>query len=462
MMPFADPALRALNRFGLGARPGERGRLEDPGRWLRGQLDGGAPKLRGELPSGDEIGAVIRGLREAQRARDQDALRERRREIRRIVGLEAVATLSARVSSERPFVERLVAFWSNHLCVSVQGEPAVLPMAGMYEREVIRPHVLGRFEDMVLASARHPAMLIYLDNAQSIGPESRAGRMTARRGNARGLNENYARELLELHTLGVDGGYAQEDVVELARVLTGWGAQGVGRGRGPRVGPETTAPAFRFAPPLHEPGAKTVLGVRYREGGVGEGEAVIRDLCRHPSTARFLAGKLVRHFVADDPPAAAVDQVAAVFADSGGDLRETALALVDLDEAWDPANRKFRTPQDWLVAVLRVLGAKDTPREVVEALRQLRHTLWAPGAPKGYGDTRREWADPDALMNRAELARSISRRIVRDGGRPDPERLLDAIEVGEDSELPRLLGDGGVAVDERLALALAGPDFQWR
>jgi uncharacterized protein (DUF1800 family) len=322
--------------------------------------------------------------------------------------------------------------------------------------------VLGRFQDMVLASARHPAMSIYLDNAQSIGPRSRAGRLSARRGNGLGLNENYARELLELHTLGVDGGYGQDDVIELARVLTGWGVAGVGRRRGPRLGAEPDAPAFRFVAELHEPGAKTLLGRTYPEGGVREGEAAIRDLCAHPSTARFLAAKLVTHFVADDPPARAVDRVADAFARSGGDLRETAGALIDLDEAWDPALRKFRTPQDWLVAVLRALGAREAPREAIEALRQLRHTLWAPGAPRGYGDVRREWADPDALMNRAELARSISRRVAGADRTPDPRVLLGVMEVAGDSALPGVVADNDVDPGERLALALAGPDFQWR
>ena len=461
-MSRPNDGLRALNRFGLGARPGEAARLADPRGWLRDQLGGPPPALSGDLPDGPEIGAAMRGLREAQRSRDEAALRDGRRAITRIVGRESTAALGARVVSDRPFVERLVAFWSNHLCVSVRGEPAVLPLAGHYEREAIRPHVLGRFEDMVLASARHPAMLIYLDNAQSIGPASRVGRVTARRGNARGLNENYARELLELHTVGVDGGYAQEDVLELARVLTGWGVAGVGRVRGPRLGAEPDAPSFRFVAELHEPGAKSVMGKRYAEAGVREGEAAIRDLCAHPSTARFVASKLVTHFVADDPPPAAVDRIASVFADSGGDLRATADALVDLEEAWAGDARKFRAPQDWLIAVLRALGAREAPREVVEALRQLRHTLWAPGAPKGYGDVRREWADPDALMNRAELARTISRRVVRGGGAPEPRALLDVVELGADSALPRVLADADIDTGERLALALAGPDFQWR
>ena len=187
-------------------------------------------------------------------------------------------------------MERLVAFWSNHLCVSIPSKQQVAALAGHYERDVIRAHVLGRFDDMVLASARHPAMLFYLDNFQSVGPGSPAGRRTARRAAARGLNENYARELLELHTLGVDGGYSQEDVEQLARILTGWSVSSAGPGSRPGepIG-------FAFRPMTHEPGAKTVMGIRYGESGAREGEQVIRDLCAHPSTADFVARKLVEH-----------------------------------------------------------------------------------------------------------------------------------------------------------------------
>jgi uncharacterized protein (DUF1800 family) len=340
---------------------------------------------------------------------------------------------------------------------------------------VIRPHVLGRFEDMVLASATHPAMLVYLDNFQSTGPDSQGAQAGRRnQGARRGLNENYARELLELHTVGVDGGYTQQDVQELARLLTGWTVDGLGganrmqaraardRGRGgaPAVPPGAEGPVrFVFRPALHQPGRKTVLGELYGEG-LGEGERAVRALCRHPATAAFVARKLVTHFVSDDPPAAAVDRMARAFRASDGDLRVVAHALVDLPEAWDETARKFRTPQDWLMAVLRAFGTRDVRPAVASLLRQLRQPLWSPPSPKGYGDTASEWADPDSLLNRGELARSIARVI----GRPrlDPRALLDVVDVEDGNPLPGLLADGSIAVEERVALALAGPAFQWR
>ncbi len=370
-----DATLRALNRFGLGARRGERQKISDGRQWLRAQLDGGAPSLA--APAGVSAATIGDALRARAHGRQADE-QERRQARRRVVEIgtsEVHAALSTRVTSERPFVERLVAFWSNHLCVSTGAKVIVAPLAGSYERDVIRPHVLGRFEDMVLASAKHPAMLVYLDNFQSIGPSSRgAGAGQRNNGQRRGLNENYARELLELHTLGVNGGYTQQDVQELAKILTGWTIDGIGgpgarlqRANQPRrrgAQGQTGAPRpgrsdrVRLPELLHEPGSKTVLGQRYSEAGVEEGERVIRALCRHPSTARFVATKLVTHFVSDEPPAAAVDRVARVFRSTDGDLKAVARALVDEPEAWRDDARKFRTPQDWFVAVLRAFGAE--------------------------------------------------------------------------------------------------------
>jgi len=476
-----DVTLRALNRFGLGARRGERQRIKDGRNWLRGQLDGGTPSLA--PPSGvtpAAIGEALRGVRMPGQG-DEQQRREARRRVVEIANSEVHAALTARVTSDRPFVERLVAFWSNHLCVSTGAKILVAPLAGSYERDVIRAHVLGRFEDMVLASAKHPAMLTYLDNFQSVGPTSRGARAGQRgggNGQRRGLNENYARELLELHTLGVNGGYTQQDVQELAKILTGWTIDGVGgpgarllqasqqrrrgqRGQAAPPRPQANGPiGFAFQELLHEPGSKTVLRERYSEAGVNEGERVIRALCRHPSTAQFVATKLVTHFVSDEPPAAAVERVARVFTSSDGDLKAVARALVDEPEAWREDTRKFRTPQDWYVAVLRAFGAGDASANAPVVLRQLRQPFWSPAAPKGFGDALQEWADPDSLLNRGELARTISRQPAMQG--LDPRSLVDVVDVPPGNPLHGLLADTAVSAPERIALAVAGPAFQWR
>ncbi len=470
-----NSTLRALNRFGLGARLGERRRIDDPRQWLRSQLQGDAPLIPVPVEAAPAaIADAVRAFRMASQPGRQDRQQARRRLVE-IAASESRAALTARVTTERPFVERLVAFWSNHLCVSTGAKILVAPLAGSYERDVIRPYVLGRFEDMVLASAKHPAMLVYLDNFQSIGPRSRGATAGGRGRAQRGLNENYARELLELHTLGVDGGYTQTDVQELARILTGWTVSGLTRAgalqvQGPRMRRQPVqlqtreeligAVGFSFQEVLHEPGPKTLLGARYDEAGVEEGERVIRALCRHASTARFIATKFVTHFVADDPPAQAIDRVARRFRDTDGDLRAVSSSLVDLQEAWDERTRKFRTPQDWLVAVLRAFNATEVNETVMPLLRQLRHPLWSPQAPKGFGDKTQEWADPDSLLNRAELARTVARRLR--SRRVDPRTLLEVVDIPASDPLNGFLADNSIPGDERIALVLAGPAFQWR
>jgi uncharacterized protein (DUF1800 family) len=470
-----DHTLRALNRFGLGARGGERRRIADPRGWLKAQLDRGAPSLRPtDTTSPGAIGDAIRALRMPGQ-RDEQERRQARRRLVELAATEARTALEARIVSDRPFVERLVAFWSNHLCISAGAKILVAPLAGSYERDVIRPHVLGRFEDMVLASAKHPAMLAYLDNFQSIGPSSPGARAGQRNGaQRRGLNENYARELLELHTLGVNGGYTQQDVQELAQILTGWTIEGIGgtarsaqgnqpRGRGAarRARPEPGSPiGFTFQELLHEPGTKTVLNQRYDEDGVAEGERAIRTLCRHPSTAQFVATKLAAHFISDDPPAAAVERIARAFRSSEGDLKVVARTLIDEPDAWREDSRKFRTPQDWFVAVLRAFGSNETSPNAPALLRQLRQPLWSPPSPKGFGDGMQEWADPDSLLNRGELARTISRLQSMEAF--DPRSLLDVVDVPAGNPLRALIADTSIPAAERIALAIAGPAFQWR
>jgi uncharacterized protein (DUF1800 family) len=335
---------------------------------------------------------------------------------------------------------------------------------------------------MVMSSAKHPAMLAYLDNIQSIGPNSPGARGGQRAGGQRrGLNENYARELLELHTLGVNGGYTQQDVQELAKILTGWTVSGIGgpgdrgalrgnqrpagrrtaRGQALASPPEAGSPVgFVFQQLLHEPGSKTVLKERYGEAGIEEGERVIRALCRHASTARFVATKLVTHFCGDEPPAAAVDRVAKAFSSSEGDLKVVARALVDEPDAWRDDLRKFRTPQDWFVAVMRGFGMRDARPNTPTLLRQLRQPVWSPASPKGFGDSLQEWADPDSLLNRGELARTISRQPGV--GALDPRVLLDLVDVPAGDPLQTLLADNTISTSDRIALAIAGPAFQWR
>ncbi len=509
---FVHPSLVALNRFGLGARPGEARTLPDRAAaeaWLLGQV-GGPSEL--QVPPGVTVPDRAAAGRALEGTRGPD-VQEGRRRLQEIRTEESTAVLAARVLTDRPFTERLVAFWSNHLCVSFQGRLPVLGLAGLYEREVIRPHVYGRFSDMLLASARHPAMLLYLDNVRSVGPGSPVARLAAeqrarqaaRPGAAEarpgllanpGLNENYARELMELHTLGVDGGYTQADVEALARILTGWTVAGPGAlpgvpgipaailRQGLREGigggaPEPGTLSFLFREGLHEPGAQTLLGKRYGARGEAKGEEAIRDLAAHPATARFLARKLAMHFVSDDPPEGAVEALAEAYRESEGDLAHLSRTLVRLDAPWSPEARKLRTPQEWTLAALRTgaapagagpvatrPAAPNAERRIVQTVRglqlmlqRLRHPLWGPPSPAGYGDGAREWSDPDSLMNRAELARMLAQRL---GPVRNPEALAEVVPLDTDDPLRAFLSDSSIAPPERIALLLGGPAFQWR
>lgn len=449
----------AVNRFGLGPRQSTKKNISNPRKWLKEQAQEKEVSLDSaiELPDPTHVAQLYQKLRQARLNSDMEMQADARQRIVEVTRQEIQNAFTQRIISSRPFAERLVAFWSNHLCISITGGKVILGgFAGAYEREVIRPHVFGKYEDMVLASAKHPAMLIYLDNAQSMGPNSRAGKRIRQRrqqgGVEIGLNENYARELLELHTVGIDGGYSQEDVRQLAEILTGWGLD--------RAGLQQQRVSFRFNPALHEPGNKTVLSKQYNGSGINKGERVIRDLAHHPSTAQFIALKLATHFIADDPPQDAINKLAQVFMKSGGDLYKVSMALIDLEAAWDPAYKKFKTPQEWLISVGRALEANESPRLFPMLLTQLRQPMWAPPSPKGYGDSLKEWADPDSLMNRAELARSIAtfigRRFTYTG------KLSAFFGIDTNSHLAEMLNDSSIPKAERIALAFAAPAFQWR
>jgi uncharacterized protein (DUF1800 family) len=319
---------------------------------------------------------------------------------------ESKTRFDAATSSDIGFVERLVWFWSNHFCISADKIPA---MAGPYEREAVRPHVLGRFADLLLAAESHPAMLFYLDNVQSMGPDSIAGI-----NRDKGLNENLAREILELHTLGVRSGYSQADVTSFANVLTGW----------TWVNPEEPnhGGEFIFNKRLHQPGEQTVLGKRYADTGVEQGRAVLADLARHPATAQHIAQKLARHFVADDPPPALTAKLTKSFRDSDGNLREVARTLLSADESWTPQRQKLKSPAEWIAGVIRLTDAQETLPigRVMSAQAALGEPLWRPPAPNGWPDTESAWIA--GVPHRLDIASEFADRTPG----IDPLALLEA------------------------------------
>ena len=453
------PAALALNRFGLGARPDDAPPA-DPQRWLLSQFEAydplpvawqPLPRTPALVDLWNDMQRSVRQASEGQRSGIREAyLREGSREYQAGVG----ARTNSALQTATPFVERLVHFWSNHFAVSVD-KLLIVGLAGSFEADAIRPNVLGRFEDLLLAAVRHPAMLLYLDQAQSTGPRSTMGaRAQEGQPRGRGLNENLAREILELHTLGVRSGFTQQDVTEFARALTGWTLPGDGGGAARGAAGGAT---FRFVPALHEPGPRAVLGRAYAEGGEEQARAVIHDLVATPATALHIARKLARHFVADEPPQALVQRLAHTFARTNGDLPSVYRTLVAAPEAWQTAGAKFKSPWDWSISSLRALARSALPpMRAAGLMTQLGQPVWRPGSPAGYNDLTATWAAPDALMRRVEVAQSL---VQESGAGVDARSLAPRV-------LPGALTDGTADAIARaesggtaLALLLVSPEF---
>jgi len=379
------------------------------------------------------------------------------------------ARVGSALDTPAPFVERLVHFWSNHFAVSTEKQEVAV-LAGAFEAEAIRPHVLGRFEDMLVAAERHPAMQIYLDQNNSVGPDSVAAMRAAQRnpGRARGLNENLAREIMELHTLGARSGYTQQDVTEFARALTGWSVAGL-QAASPTRGASNAAAdapppgAFTFRTALHEPGARTIIGRRYDEAGDTQALAALHDFAHAPATAHHIADKLARHFVSDTPPPALVDRLALAFMKSSGDLPSVYHTLIESHEAWSAGDVKFKSPWEWTISSLRGLGYRDLGDlgnlQMAPLLTQLGQPVWRPGSPAGYDDIAASWASPDALLRRVELAQRLAARV---GDRLDARGLGDQLLAGSLSQPTATAVARADSGTMALALLLVSPDFQRR
>ena len=360
---------------------------------------------------------------------------------------EALARFDAALAAPVGYVERWVAFWSNHFCVSADKGQNVRILAGAFEREAIRPFVFGKFADMLKAVERHPAMLHYLDNAQSVGPESAAGRNTHR-----GLNENLAREILELHTLGVDGGYAQADVTEFARALTGWTVIG-GDGR---LGPPG---AFVFNTGAHEGGARSMLGRSYDDEGFNQARRVLDDLARSPATARHIATKLARAFVADAPPPALVARLTEVFEKTEGDLGALALALIEDEAAWSEPPSKLRDPWEMLVAAYRALELEGKPpQRALHFLSLLGMPLWTPGGPNGFPAATDAWASPEGMKARLQVATALA-KFAKDA--PAPAELIARVLPDASAETREAILHAE-SRPQAYALLIMAPEFQRR
>ncbi len=469
----------AVLRFGLGARPGDLSAAAgDPRGWLKAQTSG-AVTLSSATPLARSavIYAALIAAREQQKmqrqvaaataadpAADGKALNAVREAYQPHYRAQVLARAQSAATTDRAFAERLVHFWANHFAVSAD-KGAVFGLAGTLENEAIRPRVNGRFVDLLTAVEHHPAMIAFLDNQYSVGKDSELARRaeraaerhfdTAKPERQFGINENLAREILELHTLGVNGGYTQADVTSFAQIITGWS---IGGGKGRLAGGNPGE--FYFRENLHEPGAKTFLGKTYGQSGRAQGEAVLADLARHPSTARFIATKLARHFVADDPPAPVVERLARAYLKSDGDLPHVYAALIDSPEAWAAQPQKFKSPQDFVFSSWRSLNlSPQRPEEVVRSFELLGQRQYTPGSPAGWPDGAKNWDGSDALMHRVLWASQVAGSF---DSSVDPVDLA-ASSLGSYARTETLTALRRAASQpQALALLLMSPEFQRR
>ena len=412
----------ALSRFGLGGKPGSVARIrKDAKAALEHELNNADIALinQADLPNYVKACQAVH-----TEFAIEDGIKEK----------ELTARLNQHMKPEIGFVERLVLFFSNHFSMSVNKDGAVRATIGQLERDVIRKNVLGSFKKMLIGVMQHPAMIRYLDNDDSIGEGSVTGLAWGA-----GHNQNLAREILELHTMGVGSGYTEEDIDNLAKVITGWSfVRGYEADDQTNGGTPETRGQFIFRKDWHEPGSKRVVGVNYGPGGIAQGEEVLGDLARHPATAQFIAFKLVRHFITDEPTSEMVKPLAAAFRKSGGNLKTVAQALIDLPEAWSLPLTKLRTPYELQVAEMRALDRSYDPANrwpFNSTLSALRHNPWERVTPDGYPEDGSGWISAGTL---AERLRFVQAALIPVGqtGHTDAGTLTQAkAQLGVDYRL---------------------------
>ena len=458
----------AVHRFGLGARPEEiEAASRDPKAWLLAQLDGPADQPTPVIPGSALLsgGALVvadrqfhekeKALRLAKKANgevDEDAKKALYKARYDMISADMAARFALGFKTQKPFAERLVWFWTNHFGVSsANGDCA--PYLGAFEREVVRPNINGKFEIMVLAAMTHPAMLYYLNNVQSIGPNSQAGQRSKR-----GLNENLGRELMELFTLGVDGGYSQADVIAMAKLLTGFAIDTDGPGDN----------GFRFYPNRHEPGPITLRGKTYPSGEEGT-RAAIADLANDPATAHHVAVKFATAFIADNPSAQSVKRLEESFKKTGGDLRVLAETALSDPHAFQPALTKLRSPVEFVTATYRMLDLPKADAKPDQSANQVRGAMgvarlmgefpMSAPSPKGWPLESDAWSGPDAVLMRIEWARQVSQRI---------QPNVDVVAMAAQGLGPLMSESTSTAIahasskSEAVALLLSSPEFQRR
>ena len=450
----------AVTRFGLGAKPGEiLVARDDPEAWLLAQIRPGVGADQPQPGAANSAERLIQ-FREYQQQRQAakaageqfDPVKFARKLILDDAGADFLARTKLAATTDAGFRERWALFWCNHFTVSAtKVQDATL--VGPFEQEAIRPHVFGRFEDMLVASSSHPGMLLYLDQAQSVGPDTLAAAFLSRGGKKAGLNENLAREIMELHTVGVDAGYTQGDVTEFARAMTGWSVGGLKES-------DDVAGKFKFRPAAHESGARTIMGKTYPQQDMDQALAVMKDLSASPHTATHIATKLARHFVADEPPPSLVARLQHAYLGTGGDLGEVAKTLVKAPEAWSSEAQKFKTPYDFVVSAWR--AADITPQtlpDIGPILNSLGQKPFSAPSPKGWPDDGEVWCAPDAVINRMAWAQTLAASSLN--GRDPNQLAIDALGARLTPLVAKAISRAETREEGRAILVMS-PEFQRR
>lgn len=446
----------ATNRFGLGAAPGELETAAQGEReWLLQQM---TPLLFStSRPDAALALQLIKDSKALAKKKQSEKNDQTKTEIKKssefgemlkpnyVRNTTVADTVQHGVSAENSLSWRLLDFFSNHFSVSAQGRPMSY-LAPTLERDAIAPHLYGQFEDLLVAVSTHPAMLVYLNNEQSIGPNSPEGK---RRKN-RGLNENLAREILELHTLGVKGGYTQDDVIELAKAITGWSVIKPGKDR------DKSKSGFIFRANNHEPGTRSLLGKKYPPQGLEQGTAILRDLAKHPATASFLSYKLARHFVADVPPPSLVETLRKTWLKTGGNIRAVVSAMITDDASWHEQAQKYKTPREFFISAARATKPDGiTDRYVVYSLRELGQSPFSAGSPAGFSDISAGWDGADALYARLQWSSQFAKRLrVEDAVAVADSALGDSVSNATRTAIRR-----AESRTQALAILLMSPEF---
>ncbi|MCW8833476.1 MAG: DUF1800 domain-containing protein [Colwellia sp.] len=436
----------AVNRFGYGARGHElEAASKSPKEWIKSQL---LPiTFSTTLPNSNDIfleHAQFVKDKKQQKKSKQPAKKTVKNSARNNLRLMSIETLEQAINSPHSISWRLLDFFSNHFSVSANGR-LMTGLAATLEREAIAPNLFGRFEDMLLAVEQHPAMMIYLNNEKSFGPNSRQAKKRKV-----GLNENLAREILELHTLGVNGGYQQEDVLELAKAITGWSVKNPKKER---------STGFIFRAHGHEPGNRKLLGNHYKQQGISQGEQMLRDLANHPNTAKYVCYKLAHHFVSDHPPKPLTDTMESTWLKTQGNIKSVMVSLLNADEAWLAQPQKFKTPREFVISTFRALApAKMKNKALINAFANLGQRPFSAGSPAGFSDNESDWLGASALMARVDWSANISAYQKR----VNAEKLM-TIALGS-SVSPHTYQTvmRAESRQQALALLLMSPEFQRR